>query len=472
MTRPVERRRRHARGIGAARRTTVVAAGLLSLVVLGLPDAAALAAGRSAAQPAGWSTEPAAGRSAPAVTDSLSLPLALALAARHSPLYDRVEARLEVARGEVRSAGQRPNPTLEYRRENLGSPLDPDEFFTAYLPIDVTGRRVQLGRATGRATARLLAERDAARQDAALAVARGWVAAVLAAELAEVAAAQHDAALLVARLEATRAAEGVSSEAAARRTRVESARLAHARALAEARLAQEQGALAALLGVAADSLPPLPRAGGDGTPFGPAALPAQAGALLAELAALDDGALQARAAQDRAELRAAAFAREEAGFRRAFERGGVLGDWELQGGSKLTGGFFTGQVGLAVPLALFHRNEGARERAAGAVRDADAASRATSLAVSGEVRAAAAALRRLTALAADLAAAPDDALVIATAARAAYAEGHMTLLELLDALRAAAEARATAHQYAADLLLARLTLARAVGAPILGGAMP
>ena len=409
----------------------------------------------------------------PASGPVLTLPDALALAARHSPLYERVEARFGIARGEVRTAGQWPNPTLEYRRENLGAPIDPDEFFTAYIPIDVTGRRVQLARATGRATSRLVAERTVGRQDAALSIARAWVAAVQSAELARLAAAQHEAAMEVARLEAVRADEGVSSEAAARRTRVESTRLGLARALAEARAVQERAALATQLGVPADSLPALPAvAGPTSNPLAEVALEAPARALLDELAALDEPTLLLRAQRDRAELRAVAFAREEAALRRSVERGGVLGDWQLQGGSKLTGGFFTGQVGLAVPLPLFNRNAGARERTAGLVRDAEAAERATTLAVTGEVHTALVTLRRLEALGATMTSGTEDAAVIADAARVAYTEGHISLLELLDALRASADARATATQYAADLLLARLTLARAVGAPVLVGDTP
>ncbi|MCU0617948.1 MAG: hypothetical protein MUD17_12820, partial [Gemmatimonadaceae bacterium] len=142
---------------------------------------------------------PLGGQAPTPAEPALTLASALALAQRQSPLFERVEARYGIARGDVRAAGQWPNPTLEYRRENLGSPLLPDEFVTAYIPIDVTGRRVQLARATRRGAARALAERDAEQQDAALTIARAWVAAVLAAELASVTAQQHDAAEEIAR---------------------------------------------------------------------------------------------------------------------------------------------------------------------------------------------------------------------------------------------------------------------------------
>jgi outer membrane protein TolC len=233
---------------------------------------------------------------------------------------------------------------------------------------------------------------------------------------------------------------------------------------------QERGALATALGVPDNVLPALPVTRNGRSALTDAALDTSAHAVLDTLSTLDVDTLRARALANRAELRAASLAREEASFRQAVERGGVLGDWQLQGGSKLTGGFFTGQLGLAVPIPLFHRNGGARERSAGVLRDADAMARTTALAVDAEVRAAHDALRRLRALGASAQQAPADADVIADAARVAYAEGHMTLLELLDAQRAAADARTLARQYAADLLLARLTLARAVGAPLLPGA--
>jgi len=406
----------------------------------------------------------AQGRAATASTDVLTLPAALRLAAARSPLLEQVEARFSIARGENRTLGQWPNPVLEYRRENLGAPIDPDEFFTAYIPIDVTGRRVQLARATRRGTERVTAERAAARRDAELMIAQSWLGAALSRDLGETAARQYEAVSEVSRLQAERAREGMASEASALRTRVEADRLAHQAALAEARAIRDRQILAAALGLSADSMPPLPSVlTADGSADMRAA---------DALAAVADEALVDRARAGRDELRAATVAREEASLRQGVERGAVLGDWQLQGGSKLTGGFMTGQVGLAVPLPFFNRNAGARERAQGAVREADAVWRSTMLTVRGEVLAAAAQLRRLLALGERMATTPTDGDVIAESARIAYTEGHMTLLELLDAQRAAADARTTALQYRADLMLARLALARAIGASLTAGETP
>jgi outer membrane protein TolC len=55
---------------------------------------------------------------------------------------------------------------------------------------------------------------------------------------------------------------------------------------------------------------------------------------------------------------------------------------------------------------------------------------------------------------------------IASIARAAYREGALTLVELLDAERARADARASAATWAAELAVAQIELNRALGAPI------
>ncbi|MHB1225591.1 MAG: hypothetical protein ACYC2G_16310, partial [Gemmatimonadaceae bacterium] len=55
---------------------------------------------------------------------------------------------------------------------------------------------------------------------------------------------------------------------------------------------------------------------------------------------------------------------------------------------------------------------------------------------------------------------------VARVAGAAYAEGGLTLLELLDARRAHAEALTVALRWSADVRLARLDLNRASGVPL------
>ncbi len=416
----------------------------------------------------------------PAGSARLGLVDALRLADRHSPALQRVDAGSGMALGDLRSAGQWPNPTLEYRRENLGAPILPDEFVTAFVPVDVTGRRIQLHRATARGRERLAAERIASRRDVQHEIARAWLDAALAADQGATLRQQHAVVEEIAGLEARRAAEGAIAEAVALRTRVEANRLAHELALAESRIARERITLAVLLGVPAESLPPL------ASVLDPSAVPPlsldassvdsdmrlDAPSADSNTRSLDDDRLLAIARRDRPELRAAALARDEAELRRRVEAGGVVGDWQMQGGTKRTGGFMTGQVGLAVPLPLFNRNDGARARSAYAVHDAEAALRATELRIAGEVLAAADQVRRLEAIGARMDLTPTLGDDIATSARIAWAEGHMTLLELLDAQRTAADAHRSAQQYRADLHFARLSLARAIGAPLVPGDMP
>jgi cobalt-zinc-cadmium efflux system outer membrane protein len=399
-------------------------------------------------------------------TPHLDLASALALAGRASPTLSQVDAQFGMARGELRAAGQWLNPSFEWVLESPGAPIPRDEFFTVVLPLDVSGRRTQLSRATRRGTDRLEAARRAARRAAELDVASAWVGAVLAHGLASTLDQQWRTAEEIAGLEAERAREGVSAEAAALRTRVEADRLAHQAAQAQVAAQRARAALAARLGVAPDSVPTLPAALDD------AAVAATAADASATLPAHDGSALLQRAQSGREELRAATLAREEAALRQRVERAGVIGDWQVQGGTKHTAGILTAQVGLALPLPVFNRNDGARERAVNAVREAEAAWRLAQLTVRGEVLAAAEQVQRLEALAERLSRTAAAGDTIAASARVAYTEGYMTLLELLDAQRAAADARATAQQFRADLVLARLQLARAVGAPLVPEGQP
>lgn len=458
---------RRARGVRLAR--TAVAAVILMLASSLAPPLTPLLAAQSIPRAAAGQERNA---TLPA-GDTLDLATALRYAAEHSPALARAEARVGMALGDVRSVGQWPNPSLEYRRENMGAPIPLDEFVTAYVPVDVTGRRIQLSRATARGRARIEAEGLSARRDVELQIASAWVHAVLSSAVGRTLRTHFEAVEEIARQNDARAREGAVADAVAFRTRIESARLAQELAVAEADALNERHLLAGLLGLLPDDLPPLPNsfvaeATARATTTG---LVIDAGPIgvTPDGTIPDDAELLARAMRDRAEVRAAALAQEEAMLRRRFEQGSVLGDWQLQAGSKRTGGFMAGQIGLAVPLPLFNRNDGARQRAESVVRDADAASRAIELRVAGEVRAAAARLRSLMALRTPVAEAMPLGEIIARSASVAYLEGEMSLLELLDAQRAATDGQRSALQFFANLNLAHLSLARAVGAPLVSG---
>ena len=130
-------------------------------------------------------------------------------------------------------------------------------------------------------------------------------------------------------------------------------------------------------------------------------------------------------------------------------------------------GYASRTIGVAVPLPVLDRNAGGRERAAGALLAAEADLRAAELTAHAE---AVAATESLSALLGGERSAADSlvprAAEVARVAEAAYAEGGLSLLELLDARRAHADALTSALRWSAELRLTRLELNRATGAPL------
>jgi biopolymer transport protein TolR len=119
-----------------------------------------------------------------------------------------------------------------------------------------------------------------------------------------------------------------------------------------------------------------------------------------------------------------------------------------------------------VTAPLLNLNGGNRERSAGELLIASADRRATELRVSNDVRAAIEAAQALDAGTRGFDAGfVARAAVVAEAAEASYREGAASLVELLDAFRAAADARAAFVRGTLDRALARLDLRRAMGAP-------
>ena len=94
----------------------------------------------------------------PAQAAPLDLAAALQLARASGPLRKIADARETAGRGRVGESGQWPNPSIEWRRENLGSSLQPDIFATTYIPLDLTGRRLALRQATGAGRQRVQAD--------------------------------------------------------------------------------------------------------------------------------------------------------------------------------------------------------------------------------------------------------------------------------------------------------------------------
>jgi cobalt-zinc-cadmium efflux system outer membrane protein len=377
----------------------------------------------------------------------LDLGAALQVARTSGPLRKIVDARELAGTGRVAEAGQWPNPNLEWRRENLGSALQPDIFATAYIPLDLTGRRLALRQATGAGRQRVQADAVAERREAELEVARAWLRAAASDGAFMVATRQLEALEEIARVDATRLREGLVSEAVGLRTQLEADRARVAVVTASGDAARARAQLARVLGVRPDALPALAALSAPVMPAAP-----------------DSGTVKTVALRARPEVQAREAALREAQRRYTAERRGLIGDMQLQGGTKQTSGFMTGQIGFAMPFPLFNRNDAARQRARGEFAEAQALRDDMLNQIEGSVGAAWRAY--VASRGAAQAASTFDVRgrEIARIARVAYGEGHVTLTELLDAERAATDAMNTQLRWAADAWLSRLEFERALGA--------
>ncbi len=389
---------------------------------------------------------------APTSARVLSLADAITVAAQRAPLVAYAAGLREAARGKARVDGTFPNPSLEYRRENDRTPLPPDIFVTATLPLDLTGRRLGLRAAGGALVARSAADSAALARDAMVDAARAWFRAALARELAAIARDQQTALEGIAAFDETRLREGSVAPVVALRARLEADRAQLARASAESEAARATAEFARALGVEGDSA------------VVPGALPNDAPEL--STPAMADALQDARAR--RPELLARAKAVEEAGLRLGAERRGVVSDLTLTGGAKRTGGFDGVQFGVTLPLPLFNLNGGARQQALGTLQQAEAdlreARNRVTADVTGAVRTLEAQHAARTVRPAQMSARGAE---IAQIAEVAYREGGISQLELLEARRASADARAMALRWLVDQHLARIDLRRATGAPLL-----
>lgn len=382
----------------------------------------------------------------------LTLEQAVTRAMQAGPAAQAASATRQIIVGRARTDAQWANPTFELRRENGGSPLPYDDFATFTLPVSVTGRRLALRGALGAARDRGVADSLFVQREAGFDAAREWWTVWAAVSTAEFAAAQAERFGELARFDSLRAAEGVIAEAAAMRTRLEAERASYHAVQAIAAAGRARAALAARIGL-----------------DDPRALRIAAPPLL-DVPALNHTADEAiaEALAQRPDVRAAQAAVREAERRRTAEARGTFADVGVTAGYKGTSGLSTTVIGLFVTPPILNANGGNRERATGEWLLADADRRALEIRVRGEVQAAYDAARAMDALAvradAGSAARADE---LAVAAEAAYREGHATLTETLETLRAVADVRAAALQATADRHLIRLELRRAMGAPVL-----
>lgn len=401
------------------------------------------------AQGGGQGNAPGSAReNAPAAsTPALDLAAALRLAREAGPLRQVADARRQIGLGRVTETNQWGNPSLEWRRENLGSSLQPDIFATLYLPFDLSGKRFAQRQAAAAGRDRVARDGEADRRAADLDVARAWLRAAVAQGSYEVVSRQVDALREIARVDAERLREGLVSEAVGLRTSLEADRARVQLVTAQHEANQARATLARLLALPDGNAPEITALVAPALPVAPDSVRARAAALAA-----------------RPELQARESAVLEAQRRLAVEQRAVFGEVQLQGGTKETSGFMTGQVGIAMPMPLFNRNSGARQRAAGELNEARVLRDDMRLAVATAAASAWANYVQVQRTAADAATFDARGREVARIARLSYREGHVTLTELLDAERAAADAMQAHLRWAADAWIARLELERAIGA--------
>lgn len=390
--------------------------------------------------------DPAPGRritltEALARVDSASLELRLAI------------ADVEAARARLVTAGTRPNPILSVEREQLGGDGSYHETIVAVgQSLDLSGQRsaqrAVAARDLAAAEARLAAERFRLGGDLRRAYLR---AAALEARLGTIAQ-TVEIFRTVEQAGVRRFREGDISEYELQRLQVEAARFETL--LAETRLDLTEAAreLARLAGPTSS------------TPADELLFPADTLGPLSTTAAelsLDSAlALSPR----RPDLRAAEAEVEAAGALVDLRRSEARPNPTITGGLKeQTGGMYGAVLGVSIPLPVSDRNRGPIAEAQAAVAQAEARLALARRNADVEVRTAWDRRRSLgerLALRAGLLTRTERLL---RAARVAYAEGEMTLIELLDAAESYRQAREAATTLLADYLQSAAELERATG---------
>ncbi|MGE0823052.1 MAG: TolC family protein [Candidatus Binatia bacterium] len=357
---------------------------------------------------------------------------AIAQARRVSPLRRAAEARVEAAIGGRYQAGRLPNPVLDIRGENLpfrgggGAPLDQtvDVFAVLSQPIETGGKRTARQAIAEAAVEGARAASEQAEQRLTLEVMHLYLAALRAYRLAEIITTGCKEMQTVLGMMRRRVEEGHTAEADLRRLEVEAGRLELELGRARLDFDRNAAALGMMVGVAE----PI----GGGRLVEPAMVDAPRG---------DARELAEKVVSKHPEVLAARARVEQARRAVELERARRLPDISLIAGYKRSGGDDTVVAGVVVPLPFFDRNFGNIERAQAeeqaAMLDLDALRAQLTVETVTLVRTA----QELSKYAEDAQKQIlEPAGVARSAARAAFREGVGSLLQLVDAERAYADA--------------------------------
>ncbi len=382
----------------------------------------------------------------------LTLPMVLQAAARTHPLTLAAEGRLHAARGTRATAGTIANPVLTYQVENAGFPggaapsgLQRETSTYATLPLETLWQRgSRVARANSEVQA-AMAQVVFTRHMVALDAARAFHQTALA--QASVAASSDVVMGLdsLVRYTGIRVREGVAAEGDLLRLQVEHDRVGTEVTLHQAELARARAALRPYLNdtsagaadlvlddiVAADEV------------TGPASLLSSSSAPLPRLRgrlSRDSLALTALAA--RPDVMTARARARAAGADIALQRALTVRQLGATFGSKTTAGTSSMIAGLSLPLPLFDRNRGELQRAEGertaVEQELRWAERRALAEVLGAYDAAEILTTRVNALRGDFLSRAEESRRVALAA---YREGAVPLLHVLDATRTLADAR-------------------------------
>ena len=388
---------------------------------------------------------------------ALTLDSAREMARQASPELAAAREAVAAAAARERQAGVFPNPTLSYQREQTSQDgqSNSQNIVSVDQPVELGGLRGARTAAAGIRREIAEARLRAAESQLDFEVTRAY-ALVVAADRRATLAQQVTSAFARARtVSQTRLEEGDVSGYANRRIRLEAAR--YAGLLAELLLVQRTAriTLASFLAAAADSPPELDQSLSD--------------SLATAQSVMDADSLHALASLHRAELRVATLQAEAAAadlHLATRERVPVLVlSAGLKNESIVGGDNFNGFVaGVSLPIPLWDRRRGAIDAAAADARRRVAEADVVRRRVAREVDEAAESLRaveeQVAILAPQLGTESEMAL---HAAQVAYAEGEITLVEWLDAVRAYQEAESTFASLRAESLIRQAELERAVG---------